>query len=453
MTSDWSHLQPALPDFRGYRYPHLGRLWQRLCEEPELPQLDRWLSQQLRAQKQFGRQDRLFYADALFTTMRFLLPITLLEEGYQRQVSDMADFALARDAELAGTDIWQAARHLPPATVWFWLQQLLPGSADAPRELEDDLPFRQPFWDRARDQWQANEQTRGLLHGWRTGWHTWLRRRAEASDWSEDIVNQFLLGQNTRPPLWVRVQKPKQAGAVVRELEQLGFTVSADEDALQATGGRSIYQSAAYRLGGLEIQDWASQQISRAVGARPGEVVWDACAGGGGKTQALASRMNNRGTLIATDIRAYKLEELQRRAQRAGWFNIQTRPWDASGPLELPSEAAGQGGFDRVLVDAPCTGAGTWRRNPDARWRLSEQGIAEQTELQTRIMNQVAPSVRPGGTLVYATCSWLTAENEEQVFQWLQGQPDFTLVSQQLVGFPEQDADTMYFAILRRSEH
>lgn len=447
-----ARLQPALPDFRGYRYPHLARLWVRLCAEPELPQLDRWLSQQLRTQKQFGRQDRLFYADVLFSAMRYLLPITLLEEGYQRQVSDMSDFALVRDAELPGADVWQAARELSAPAVWYWLQQLLPGDSEPPRELEEDLPFRQPFWERVGTQWRQQPETRGLLQGWRPAWQGWLQQRMEASGWDDEIVERFQRGQNVRPPLWLRVQKPGQARAVEQELKQLGFAVTADEDALQAVGGRSIYQTAAFRLGGIEIQDWASQQISRAVGARPGELIWDACAGGGGKTLALASRMNNRGAITATDIRGYKLEELKRRAKRAGWFNIRRFEWDAGAPLDLPREARQQGGFDRVLVDAPCSSAGTWRRNPDARWRLGPAGVGELCRLQARILDQAAPAVRPGGTLVYATCSWLTEENEQQVADWLQRHPEFSLATEHLVGFPYADSDTMYYAVLRRQD-
>lgn len=444
-------LQPVMPDFRGYRYPHLGQLWERLAAEPELPQVDRWLSQQLRSQKQFGRQDRLFYADALFTVMRYLLPLTLLEEGYQRQVSDMAAYALERDVELAGDRIWQAARELPASVLWYWLIQILPGTAEYPREIEDE-PFRTPYWERVQAQWAADERLAWLLAGWRPAWHDWLAERQQASGWTAEQVEQFCTGQNIRPPLWLRVQKPAQAAAVEQELKQVGFSVDADEDALKARGGRSIFQTAAFRLGGIEIQDWASQQISRAVGARPGELIWDACAGGGGKTLALASRMNNLGAITATDIRAWKLEELKRRAKRAGWFNIRRFEWDAEAPLKLPREARQQGGFDRVLVDAPCTSAGTWRRNPDARWRLSPHQVAELTRLQTRILDQAAPAVRPGGTLVYATCSWLTAENEQLVMDWLQRQPEFRLSHQQLVGFPEADADTMYYAVLRRSE-
>lgn len=449
MASSRNPVAPVAPDFRGYRYPHLAQLWAALSAEPTLPQLDRWLSRELKNQRSFGRQDRLFYADALFTAMRYLQSIVLLEEGYQAKVTDMQDYVLTRDNELSTEQLWQATRQVPAAAVWHWLMLMLDSGAEAPKEIPD-LDARQVWWESVRKQWAQDPATRLLLAGMRPCWLDWLRARQEASGWSDDTLEAFTLGQNTRPPLWLRVQKPNQAATVEKELLQQGFDVETDADAILARGNRSIYQTAAFQLGGIEIQDWASQQISRAVAAEPGEFIWDACAGGGGKTLAIARRMNNQGAITATDIREHKLEELKRRAKRAGWFNIRRFTWDAEAPLALPKEIARQGGFDRVLVDAPCTSSGTWRRNPDARWRLSQRSLQELVQLQSQILTQAAHAVRFGGRLIYATCSWLIDENEQQVMDWLAQNPEFSLEKQALVGHPEQDADTMYYAIMRR---
>ncbi len=152
--------------------------------------------------------------------------------------------------------------------------------------------------------------------------------------------------------------------------------------------------------------------------------------------------------VLATDLHAYKLEELKRRAKRAQVFNVRSFTWDGEAPLRLPAEAARQQGFDWVLLDAPCTAAGTWRRNPDARWRFSPQDSHELVQLQARLLALAAQAVRPGGNLVYATCSWQLAENEAQLAPLLaQG---WQLQLSQLLGAPELDADTMYVARLQK---
>lgn len=437
------------PQFQGYRYPHLAQLWERLVQEERLPQLDRWLSRELKGHRSFGRKDRLFYADAMFTAMRYLQPIVLLEQGFARQESDMLGFALEQDDTQSAESLWQSCQGLPSAAVWFWLIELLDSDADVPREITD-VEERRQWWQGVRTQWQADSSGRLLLSGLRPSWREWLHQRARTSGWSEEQLSTFVQGQNSRPPLWLRVQKPAQTRAVINELERTGFVIEADQDAVMARGQRSIYQTAAFQLGGVEIQDWASQQISRAVAPQPGEQVWDACAGGGGKTLAIASQMNNQGAITATDIRDYKLDELKKRAKRAGWFNIRRFTWDASAPLRLPREAERQGGFDRVLIDAPCTSTGTWRRNPDARWRLSASGVSELLALQQRILEHAEPAVRAGGYLVYATCSWLLSENEEQVARFLENHHDFSLLEQHLTGFPQQDADTMFYAVMQK---
>lgn len=432
-------LQPTLM-FQGYRYPHLNRLWERLAGEPSLPELDQWLMRQLRGQRQFGKQDRLFYADALFAAMRYLATCLALEELYRDGDTEVLS------GSLACSTLWERVRQLPAPVLWYWVKCVTGAGGDSPRELADTAE-RSDLWRQCHKEWQGDPQARLLLSGLLPAWLPWLQRRQSMMQWSDDELAHFADGQNTRPPLWLRVQKPQQTDAVVRELTGAHFDVRTDADAIAVSGSRAIYQTAAFQLGGVEIQDWASQCISRAVDAQPGERIWDACAGAGGKSLALASRMGNEGELIATDVRPQALAELERRARRAGWFNIHTHAADII--EQLPGDLA-RGSMDRVLVDAPCTGAGTWRRNPGRRWWLSPERVELFVRRQHDLLTAASVAVRPGGWLVYATCSWLVEENEQLVMDWLSGQDSFQLVQQKLVGHPAQDADTMYYAVLRR---
>jgi 16S rRNA (cytosine967-C5)-methyltransferase len=179
-----------------------------------------------------------------------------------------------------------------------------------------------------------------------------------------------------------------------------------------------------FRDGLFELQDEGSQLLGLLVDAPPTRVV-DACAGAGGKTLQLAAQMRNRGELFALDVDARRLEELKRRARRAGVHNVRIRPIPPSGPEVAPALADLADRADRVLVDAPCSGTGTFRRKPDARYRLTEAMLAQHVDRQRLLLEQFAPLVRPGGRLVYGTCSVLEEENESVVAAFLERHPAF----------------------------
>ncbi|TPO17357.1 RsmB/NOP family class I SAM-dependent RNA methyltransferase, partial [Mesorhizobium sp. CU2] len=160
--------------------------------------------------------------------------------------------------------------------------------------------------------------------------------------------------------------------------------------------------------------------------ARPGERVVDFCAGAGGKTLAIATQMNNKGHVVACDVMEGRLKRGAERFRRAGLHNIETRLLASETDRWIKRH---KGGFDRVLVDAPCSGTGTWRRNPDARWRAPEEkGLDNLVSLQARILASAARLVKPGGRLVYATCSLMSEENEDQVAAFLAAHPAFRAV-------------------------
>ena len=193
---------------------------------------------------------------------------------------------------------------------------------------------------------------------------------------------------------------------------------------LRIANRRPVTGGPAFQAGLIEIQDEGSQLVAALLGARPGQRVCDFCAGAGGKSLALAMTMDNRGQLVACDTSPTRLENAVRRLRRAGVSNVERH-------LLQPGDKWAKrraGGFDRVLVDAPCTGTGTWRRNPDARQRLTEADLAELIVRQAAILDAAAPLVRKRGRMVYATCALLEEENEAQVMRFLARHPGFSLV-------------------------
>jgi 16S rRNA (cytosine967-C5)-methyltransferase len=191
--------------------------------------------------------------------------------------------------------------------------------------------------------------------------------------------------------------------------------------------GRAPYVQAepAFLKGAVEIQDEGSQLASLLAGAKPGLQVLDLCAGGGGKTLALAAEMNNKGQIFASDHDARRLAPIHDRLERAGVRNVQVRTPKGKEPPPLDDLF---GRCDLVLIDAPCTGTGTWRRHPDAKWRLRENALLMRMEEQRAVLEDGKRFVKPGGRLVYITCSVLDAENGEQIRAFLAANPDFGLV-------------------------
>jgi 16S rRNA (cytosine967-C5)-methyltransferase len=386
---------------------------------------------------------------AMFSALRFQQLAIALEFAYRNQNIEI-DW-LQWDLNWQHRDIQSIA----PISFWYWIQLRMNG--DQPKknqaQLRDAEDRRQFFNQFVAQVTPDNMSVYLLWYGLRPQWIDLLNARKLASQWDDKMLQYFIQQQVTTPPLWLRLQKNGDAEQVCDALLHQGVKVALDEhNRLFAQGGAGVHSTAEYKTGTVEIQDIASQQIALTVAAKPGQKVWDACAGAGGKTLAIAGKMNNKGALVATDLHEYKLDELKRRVKRADIFNVRAFSWNGLEPLRLPKEIAQQRGFDWVLIDAPCSSAGTWRRNPDARWRFDARDTQELIQLQQLLLGNAAPAVREEGRLVYATCSWQVSENEQQVEWFLQQNPQFSLQSQRILGVPEFDSDTMFVAVLIRDK-
>ena len=235
-----------------------------------------------------------------------------------------------------------------------------------------------------------------------------------------------------RPPFDLRVNALKMTAQ--EALKTLEFTGPKPTDispiglrypALHGLDTRhpNIQSEAIYQTGGVEIQDEGSQVISLLINAKPGERVLDYCAGGGGKSLALAADMKNEGEIFAFDIDKRRLAPLYQRAQRAGASIISvTEP--PAGNLDRLAEQ-----MDKVVIDAPCTGVGTWRRKPDAKWRLNEAALERRINEQKTVLDQASAYVRPKGLMFYMTCSMLAEENEAAVYRFLEDHEGFEMLS------------------------
>ncbi|MDA0177014.1 methyltransferase domain-containing protein [Mesoflavibacter profundi] len=218
--------------------------------------------------------------------------------------------------------------------------------------------------------------------------------------------------------------------------------------ALKLKERANVFTTQAFKDGLFEVQDASSQLVADFLQVEPGMRVVDTCAGAGGKTLHLASLMENKGQIIALDIYANKLKELKRRAKRNGAHNVEPRHIDSTKVIKKLYDKA-----DRVLIDAPCSGLGVLRRNPDAKWKLEPEFLDRIKKTQSEILNSYSKMVKSGGQLVYATCSILPSENEEQVKKFLASDygKEFSFVKEEKILSHQSGFDGFYMALLKRN--
>ena len=379
----------------GARIQAAAELLDRIERPPEgeesLP-ADAVLNAHFRARRYIGAKDRRAVGDAVYQTLRQRGQIDwwlVRHAGLPAENLFRALWTFTVHQDLRAEDIASACDGGPyrpqplDADRLRRIQLLGHGIDDAPEAIADQASF---------PAWLAPE----------------IERRFGADAWAEMIAF-------TQPaPVDLRVNTLKatreEAQAALADAGVAAAPTALAPHGLRLDGRANITQSRAYRDGWIEVQDESSQLAALLVGAMPGMRVLDFCAGAGGKTLALAAAMGNRGGIVACDADAKRLARLAPRVARSGARIVDARALDAAGKT-----LATLGKFDRVLVDAPCSGSGTWRRRPEAKWRLTPQKLEAYRAAQARLLRQAAQHVKPNGRLVYATCSILPSECEAQV--------------------------------------
>ncbi len=283
------------------------------------------------------------------------------------------------------------------------------------------------------------------------------RYRESIPDWLDDLGERELgthwdkelaaLNEEASVVLRTNLLKISKAEltSVLEEQDVQVYPLEAYPDALVLEKRQNIFTLDAFKNGYFEVQDAASQAVAPFLRPEAGMRVVDACAGAGGKTLHIASLMKNKGRIIAMDVEEWKLTELGLRARRAGVSNLETRVIDSSKVIKRLEKSA-----DRLLLDVPCSGTGVLKRNPDAKWKLSAAFIDEVRRTQQTILSDYSSIVKPGGLLVYSTCSILPSENEHQVRSFIEsGEAEFSLVEEKHL-WPTEGFDGFYMALLQR---
>jgi|TARA_B100000902_G_scaffold195542_1_gene186819 16S rRNA (cytosine967-C5)-methyltransferase len=232
------------------------------------------------------------------------------------------------------------------------------------------------------------------------------------------------------------------------ELEIETESIKGYPQALKLVKRTNVFVTEAFKNGWFEVQDASSQKVAKFLNPKPGTRVVDTCAGAGGKSLHIASLMENKGQVIALDIYENKLKELKRRAKRNGVHNIETRTIDSNKVVKKLIQKA-----DKILIDAPCSGIGVLKRNPDSKWKLQPEFLESIKNTQREILDSYSRMVKPGGQMVYATCSILPSENEKQVQDFLERKSgkEFKFVKEEKVFPSESGFDGFYMALLQKT--
>ncbi len=381
----------------------------------EEKQADKVLRQVLKFDKRWGARDRGFIAETVYDIVRWKRLYSEIAETKAPYSRPNLFRLFAVWATLRGIEIpdWKQIEPVP--------SRRIKGRFD---ELSKIRKYRESIPD----------------------WMDALGEEALGKQWDKELA-----ALNTQAPVVLRANSlkttPKNLRNVLADQDIDTLLVEEYPDAVQLVVRKNVFTSEAFKNGFFEVQDASSQRVARFLDVQPGMRVVDTCAGAGGKTLHLAALMENKGQIIAMDIYEGKLKELKRRAKRAGAHNIEPRVIDSNKVFKKLFGKA-----DRVLIDAPCTGLGTIKRSPDLKWKLQPDFVQKVVDRQAELLQSYSKIVKPGGKMVYATCSILPQENQEQIKSFLATEEGthFSLVKDKTISPAKTGYDGFYMALLSR---
>lgn len=366
---------------------------------------DKALEKVFKQNAQWGSRDRRFVAEAVYDITRNFRLYSELAETKNNFWFITAVWLVVKNNEIPD---WQEFRHVNANYILTHKEK-----------LKSNLPVYQSYPD-----WLWELGTKEL---------------------GSEIWEREAIAMNEQAPVFLRANTLKtSAEKLVAELKTQNIESELiSNNALKLMKRANVFQNKLFKEGFFEVQDLGSQQISEFLNPSANDFVIDACAGAGGKTLHMAALMKNKGKIVSMDVEAWKLDELKKRAKRAGAFNIETRVIDNATLKSLHNKA------DKLLLDVPCSGLGVIKRNPDAKWKLSLEVIERTKQIQQTILNDYSNMLKIGGNMVYSTCSILPSENKEQVNTFLSSHKNFELLKEKSI-FPGEGADGFYMALLKR---
>lgn len=377
---------------------------------------DKVIERILKANHKWGARDRAYIAENTYEMVRWWRLINFAGDNQETNINKGSLWHLF--------GVWQVLKGAEyPA--WTEFKNVKPAVINKRKEeAQKDLPIAQSIPD----------------------WLNELGKDQLGEDWAAEIA-----ALNKPASFVIRVNTLKTTREkLLQELSKLEIKAEPLVDypeAIKINKRSNLFANPLFKTGMFEVQDASSQKVAAFLDVKPGMHVIDACAGAGGKTLHLSALMESKGRIVSLDTELWKLEELRKRAKRAGAQNIETRLIEANTINKLKNSA------DRVLLDVPCSGLGVLKRNPDSKWKLKPEFIDNIKLTQQKIITEYAEMVKPGGLLVYATCSILPMENVHQVETFLQKNTNFEKIKEEIVSPNKSGFDGFYMALLKKNKN
>jgi len=379
---------------------------------------DKAIEQSLKSNKKWGSRDRKFIAETTYTIVRYW---RMLNEMMRINAEENSDYLWKL---FAGYLLW---KNIP-------------------------LPLWDEFSSIDKDKISIEKNSRLNERKIKESIPDWLDELGEkelGNKWDSEIA-----ALNKEAPVILRANTLKiSKEQLIEKFLEIGiqtFPLDFTKDALLVEQRQNLFQTPYFKEGYFELQDASSQLVANYLDVKPGMRVVDACAGAGGKSLHIAALMQNKGKVLALDTEEWKLNELKKRANRNGISIIETRTITSSKVIKRLADSA-----DRVLLDVPCSGLGVLRRNPDAKWKLTNERIEELKSLQQKILESYSTMVKPNGKIVYSTCSILPSENEGQIERFFSSESNrqkFKLIEERKISPAVDGFDGFYICVLQRLE-